>query len=24
VNRESRDLVTEIGPTVQRYIDGHS
>jgi hypothetical protein len=24
VNRESADLVTEIGPTVQRYIDGHS
>lgn len=24
VNRESVDLVAEIGPTVQRYIDGHS
>jgi AcrR family transcriptional regulator len=24
VNRESADLVAEIGPTVQRYIDGHS
>jgi AcrR family transcriptional regulator len=24
VNRESADLVGEIGPTVQRYIDGHS
>jgi hypothetical protein len=24
VNRQTEDLVAEIGPTVQRYVDGHA